>query len=137
DWVAGGSLARAWSRNWAADGSRPLLHGGEGWITAAELEERSRQVAGRLAGAGLEPGDRLLTCAATSVDLVVAHVAAVRLGLVVVPVNGTYREREVAHIVRDARPAAALVDDRERGVWVARAAPEPVRVVGPDVSLPD
>jgi malonyl-CoA/methylmalonyl-CoA synthetase len=137
DLVAGGSLPEAWSRRWAADGSRPLLHGGDRWVSAAELEERSRRVAGRLAGAGLEPGDRVVTCAATSVDLVVAHVAALRLGLVVVPVNGAYREREVAHIVRDARPRAALVDDGERGEWVARAAPGPVRVVGPDVALPD
>ena len=60
-------------------------------------------------------GDRLLTSAESSAELVVAHVAALRLGLVVVPVNGAYREREIAHIVRDARPSAALVDDRERG----------------------
>ena len=137
DLVADGSLPAAWSRRWAADPSRPLLHWGNGWVTGAELEDRSRLVAGRLAGAGLEPGQRIVTCAATSIDLVVAHVAASRLGLVVVPVNGAYREREVAHIVRDARPSAALVDDRERGEWVARAASNPVLVLGPDVALPD
>ncbi len=95
-------------------------------------------MAGRLAAAGLEPGDRMITSAETSAELVVAHVAALRLGLVVVPVNGAYREREIAHIVRDARPSAALVDDRERGEWITRAAdPSRVLVVGPDVELTD
>ena len=37
-------------------------------------------------------------------------VAALRSGIVVVPANTAYRERELAHIVTDARPTAALVD---------------------------
>jgi malonyl-CoA/methylmalonyl-CoA synthetase len=63
-------------------------------------------------------------------------VAALRLGLVVVPVNGAYREREIAHIVRDARPSAAVVDSRERATWIEDATQQPVTVVGPDVDLP-
>ena len=95
-------------------------------------------MAGRLAAAGLERGDRIVTSAETSADLVVAHVAALRLGLVVVPVNGAYREREIAHVVRDARPSAAIVDERERGNWIiSAAAPTSVLVVAPDVALPD
>jgi malonyl-CoA/methylmalonyl-CoA synthetase len=106
-------------------------------VTAAELEDRSRTVAGRLAGIGLERGDRVVTSADSSLDVVVAHVAALRLGLVVVPVNGAYREREVAHIARDARPAAAIVDDPERGEWVRRALGAPVHTMSPEVDLPD
>ena len=75
-------------------------------------------MAGRFAGAGLVPGDRVLFSTATSTDLVVAHVAAYRAGLVVVPANTAYTEREVAHVVRDAGVAAAVVDDTERGRWV-------------------
>ena len=95
-------------------------------------------MAGRLAAAGLEPGDRIVTSAETSAELVVTHVAALRLGLVVVPVNTAYREREIAHIVRDARPSAAVVDNRERGEWISHAAaPARVLVVAPDVELTD
>jgi malonyl-CoA/methylmalonyl-CoA synthetase len=134
--LANGSLPAAWARRWEADPARPLLHDAGRWITAAELEERSRRVAGRLAAAGLQLGDRLLTSAESSAELVVGHVAAMRLGLVVVPVNSAYREREIAHIVRDARPSAALVDNRERGDWITRAAaPASVLVVGPEVAL--
>ncbi len=62
-------------------------------------------MAGRLRRAGLAAGDRVLVSAATSMDLVVAYLGALRMGLVVVPVNTAYREREVAHIVGDAAPA--------------------------------
>ena len=135
DLRAAGSLPAAWAGRWADDGSRVVLVDGERQITAAELEERSQAVARRLVGAGLEPGDRILTSAETSAELVVAHVAALRLGIVVVPVNTAYREREVAHVVRDAEPSAAVVDDNERGRWIVAASARPVVVCGPDVAL--
>ena len=69
--------------------------------------------------AGLAAGDRVLVSAATSMDLVVAYLGALRMGLVVVLVNTAYREREVAHIVGDAAPAAAVVDDPERPLGAA------------------
>ena len=137
DLLAERCLPAAWAARWAVDGSRPVVGDGERWVSALELEERSRSVAGRLHGAGLVAGDRIVVSADSSIDLVVAHVAALRLGLVVLPMNGAYREREVAHIVRDARPAAAVVDDAERGRWVETAAADRVLVVGPEVALPD
>ncbi|MDQ3610929.1 MAG: AMP-binding protein, partial [Actinomycetota bacterium] len=138
DLTADRSLPGSWARRWAEDGSRRVLWTQEGgWTSAQELEERTRRVAGRFAAAGLQRGDRLVLSAASSLHLVVAHVAALRLGLVVVPVNGSYGEREVAGIVADCRPAAAVFDDAERGRWVEQAAPGPVVVVGPDVVLPD
>ena len=136
DLVRAGSLPAAWAHRWAADGSHPVLCDQGRWTTAAELEARSRVVAGRFAAAGLVPGDRVLMSTATSMELVIAHVAALRSGLVVVPMNGAYREREVTHIVGDSRPAAAVVDDRDRARWVRATAPEAV-IVGPDVVLPD
>jgi malonyl-CoA/methylmalonyl-CoA synthetase len=136
DLVREGSLPAAWARMWASDGSRRVVCDGGAWITASELEARSRIVAGRFARAGLVRGDRVLMSTATCVELVIAHVAALRLGLVVVPMNGAYREREVSYIVGDSRPAAAVVDDRDRARWVSAAAPAAL-VVGPDVALPD
>ena len=133
--TAQGSLPAAWARRWSAEPTRPVLHDGRRWVTAAELEERTRQVAGRLAGAGLAPGDRIVLSAATSLELVVAHVAALRAGLVVVPVNGSYRAREVAQIARDCGPAAAIVDEPDRGAWIAQASTRDVVVCGPDVAL--
>jgi malonyl-CoA/methylmalonyl-CoA synthetase len=133
------SLAAAWTERWAADPAHPILFDDEGgWVTAAELEQRTRTVAGRMAAAGLHPGDRMLLSAGASTELVVAHVAALRLGLAVLPANTAYLEREVAHLVRDAAPALAVVDDRERARWIeAAAGDQPIVVTGTDVALPD
>jgi malonyl-CoA/methylmalonyl-CoA synthetase len=132
----GATLPTAWAARFAEAPDRPMLwEAGRGWVRAGELDRASRRVAARLAGAGLRPGDRVFMSAATSMELVEAHVAALRLGLVVVPANTAYREREIAHLVGDAGPRLAVVDDAERAAWVRRAAPDAL-VVGPDVARP-
>jgi malonyl-CoA/methylmalonyl-CoA synthetase len=115
DLVAAGTLPRAWAARWAAAPGAPTLAGPDGrWLTAAELEERTAAVAARYAAAGLRPGDRLLASAAASVDLALAHVAALRLGLVVVPVNTAFGPREIGAVAAAARPALAVLDDPAR-----------------------
>ena len=132
----GATLPETWAAHFDADPERPVLwEERRGWVRAGDLDRNSRRVAARLAGAGLRPGDRILMSAATVVELVEAHVAALRLGLVVVPANTAYREREIAHLVGDAAPRAAVVDDPDRAAWIRRAGAD-VLVVGPDVDLP-
>ena len=134
--LARGTLPAAWVSKWREAPSAPVLFdASRGWIGGAELEEASRLVAGGLQAAGLAAGDRILFSAQASIDLAVAHVAALRAGLVVVPVNTAYREREIAHIVGDSRPRAAFVDDGERRDWVCSAAEEPIVVFGPGAAL--
>ena len=124
DLLAAGSLPAAWRRLAEAGPDRPALWAAErGWRSRGELEAASARVAGRLRRAGLAAGDRVLVSAATSMDLVVAYLGALRMGLVVVPVNTAYREREVAHIVGDAGPRAAVVDDPDRGRWAPNCNP--------------
>src|SRR4051794_27197366 len=95
DLVGERTLPRAWSERWADAPAHPTLHtDATGWLTGGDLERASARAAGRLYRAGLRPGDRILMSAASSASLVVAHVAALRLGLVVVPANTAYRERE-------------------------------------------
>jgi malonyl-CoA/methylmalonyl-CoA synthetase len=110
------------------------------WWSGAELEAVTRRAAGRLVGAGLVPGDRLLWSTASSVATLVVHIAALRAGLVVVPANTAYTAREIAHIVTDVRPAAAVVDDRRRGAWAREAAEATggaLTVFGPELDAPD
>jgi malonyl-CoA/methylmalonyl-CoA synthetase len=138
DLLAERSLPAAWSRRAAEAPGRPALwQAARGWITRGELEQASRRVAGRLHRAGLRSGDRVLSSAGTSLDLVVAHVAALRLGLVVVPTNVAYRERELDAIVADAEPRAAITDDPERAGWMRRAAGGDLLTLAPAVELPD
>jgi len=100
------------------------------------LDTRSRTVAGRYAAVDLRPGDRVLISCATSIDLVVAHVAALRSGLVVLPTNTAYRAAELAHLVHDASPKLAIVDDEERAGWLTDADAN-LLVTNPAVDLPD
>jgi malonyl-CoA/methylmalonyl-CoA synthetase len=137
DLVAAGSLPAAWARVAAAEPARPALWQAGRWLSRGELEAASRRVAGRLHRAGLRPADRVLFSAGTSLELAVAHVAALRLRLVAVPVNTAYREREVAHIAADAEPRAAVVDDPERAGWIRAGAGGGLVMVGPEVDLPD
>jgi malonyl-CoA/methylmalonyl-CoA synthetase len=115
DLVAAGTLPRAWAGRWADDPGAPTLAGPDGrFLTAAELEARTAAVAARFAAAGLRAGDRLLVSAAASVDLAVAHIAALRLGLVVVPVNTAFGPTEIGSVAAAANPALAVLDDPGR-----------------------
>jgi malonyl-CoA/methylmalonyl-CoA synthetase len=137
DLLARGTLVAAWMRTWSQDPGRPVLHvASRGWLSAGALERESRQVAGRLFGVGLRKGDRILLSAPASPALVTAQVAALRLGLVLVPANPTYRDRELEHLVVNARPRAALVTGQAARQWV-RAADPSVVIAGPAVDLPD
>jgi malonyl-CoA/methylmalonyl-CoA synthetase len=138
DLLAEESLPAAWRRRAGDAPDRPALwSAAAGWLTRGDLERASRRVAGRLHRAGLAAGDRVLCSAATSMELVVAYLAALRLGLVVLPANTAYLEREIAHVVGDAEPRAAIVDDPARGEWARKAAGGDLLVAGPEVDLPD
>ncbi len=117
-----GTLVGAWTAALIPEPDRPLLldpsvapsvapsDGADGWTTRGAFLDRTAAAAVRLHAAGLRPGDRVLVSGPSSVDLAVAHVACLRLGLVVVPTNGSYMEAELAHVVADCTPSAALVD---------------------------
>jgi malonyl-CoA/methylmalonyl-CoA synthetase len=138
DLLAEASLPAAWSRCWALDPDRAVLHDqAGGWVSAGELDRTSRKVASFLHAAGLRPGERVLFSANPSIDLVIAYLGALRMGLVAVPANPEYREREMVHIVRDASPAAAFVEDGEQKAWVAAASESDVLVFGAGSDLPD
>jgi malonyl-CoA/methylmalonyl-CoA synthetase len=109
------SLPRRLARLLATHQDRPLLYDDTtGWLSRGEVEERSRKLAGELSAAGLRRGDRCVVSAAPSSGLAIVYLAALRLGLVVVPMNTAYTGREIAHVVSDSRPAAATADDRAR-----------------------
>jgi malonyl-CoA/methylmalonyl-CoA synthetase len=140
DLIAAGSLPAAWAKQWALNPRSPILldfrsgdpsnpadlanSGDSGsssgtkpqWITAAELEARTRAAAMRLGAAGLHRGDRIVMSCAPSVSLVVAHIGALRLGAIVVPLNPAYSATEVARVFDVAKPTLALADDPARMV---------------------
>ena len=133
--LAGATLPSVWVSQWREEPQRDVIHDPEiGWVHGQELLDRSEVVARQLGHAGVEPGDRVLLSATSSVELVVAHVAILRLGAVVMPTNGAYRAEEVQHVVSDARPKVAIVEQPEWSEWIHSADPSVV-VTSPSVEL--
>jgi malonyl-CoA/methylmalonyl-CoA synthetase len=129
DLLADGSLPGRILRHWRERPSWPQLRDVDGvWIDSGQLEELTSAAAERLIGAGLQPGDRLVLCGATSARWVIAYLAALRAGLVVVPLNPAYTRTEVERIVRDAAPAAAAVEAAACASWVREATGDGARV---------
>jgi len=77
-----------------------------------EIEARGNRMARALADRGLAQGDRLCVQLANRIEMIDLFLACVKLGVIFVPVNILYREREVSHIVSDAEPKL-FVTERE------------------------
>ncbi len=139
DPTAGGAacLTAAWARHWRAHPDAKAIHDPDhGWLSRGDLDRESATRAGRLASLGLAAGDRVLLSAESSADLVIGYVAALRLGLVVIPTNTAYGPRELEHVVTDAGPRAAIVDDPDKRAALERIAPG-LPVLTPALELPD
>ena len=84
------------------------LEFGDRTFTFGELEERSNRMAHLLANRGLRTGDRLCVYLVNCVEMIDLYLACVKLGVIFVPINILYRDREMTHILADADPAAVV-----------------------------
>jgi malonyl-CoA/methylmalonyl-CoA synthetase len=78
--------------------------------TFGELESRSNRLAQLFLGKGLRAGDRLCVYLTNSVLMIDIYLACVKLGVIFVPVNVLYRDREIAHILSDAQPSGLITE---------------------------
>ncbi len=84
-------------------------------FTFGDIESRSNQLVQALRGRGLKCGDRLAFYLQNRVEVIDLWIAGVKLGLIVVPVNVLYRERELKHILADAEPVAVVTSSEMAG----------------------
>ena len=68
-------------------------------LTFGDIDARANRMVRALAARGLVRGDRLCVHLANRVDFLDLFLACVRMGVIFVPVNVLYREREIGHIV--------------------------------------
>lgn len=126
-WHDGRSLADAVASGVAAHGATTLWfhrgerHGGRaGWHaeahTLAELDERAGRVAAGLHRLGLRRGDAVCAQVPASAENTVLVLAALRLGLVLLPVVSIHGPHELGAIVRSSGARAVVVPARWRGV---------------------
>src|SRR5580698_6685226 len=86
------------------------LEFGDHTYTFGELDARSNRLARLLSNRGLRKGDRLCVYLANCVEMIDIYLACVKLGVIFVPINILYRDREISHILSDAEPRALITD---------------------------
>jgi len=79
-------------------------------FTFGDIERRSNRVAHALRSRGLTKGDRLCVYLGNRVELIDIYLACVKLGVIFVPINVLYRDREIAHITNDAEPRLMITE---------------------------
>jgi malonyl-CoA/methylmalonyl-CoA synthetase len=78
--------------------------------TFGEIERRSNRVAHALRARGFVKGDRLCVYLANRIEVIDLFLACLKLGVIFVPINILYRDREIAHITNDAEPRALIME---------------------------
>ena len=68
----------------------------------------SNRLANALRARGFVKGDRLGCYLSNRVEWIDLYLGCVKLGVIFVPINILYRDREIAHIVSDAEPRAII-----------------------------
>jgi acyl-CoA synthetase (AMP-forming)/AMP-acid ligase II len=97
-------------------------------LTHGQLDTEARQAAGWLA-ARLDPGERMLLAAGTSLDFVRWYLGGLRAGVVVVLANPGYTAAELGHLMADSGARLAIADEgpaqRLAGLDIVPAAVRP------------
>ncbi|MFE6617905.1 SDR family NAD(P)-dependent oxidoreductase [Streptomyces sp. NPDC057740] len=79
-------------------------------VTYAELERRTRALAGHLTRTGPRRGDRVAICLGNRVETVESCLAVLRAGMVGVPLNPRSSDAELAHFLQDSGAAHVITD---------------------------
>jgi len=80
-------------------------------LTYPELESRTNKLANGLLGLGLHKGDRVAVMLYNSAEFVEVDCAMAKAGLVVVPINWRYIDKEVAYVVDNSDAKALIVGE--------------------------
>lgn len=121
-------LPARWSAQWADHSDEPALvvvdhdHWRGRTISNGELAHRTAATAIALAGHGVAPGDHVLWSAKRSPAALVAALAILRMGAVLVPINPAASERELGQLIDGVKPGLAVMDDYDMMVSLARLA---------------
>jgi malonyl-CoA/methylmalonyl-CoA synthetase len=90
---------------------KPALEFQNREYTFGEIDLRSNRMAHFLTARGLSAGDRLCVYLTNGIDMIDLFLACVKTGVIFVPINILYKEREILHILSDADPRAVVAGD--------------------------
>ncbi len=112
------NLYAHFARSFPPDRTRPLLLTPQGQsFSYAQMEAHTERLAARLAGLGLQPGDRVTVQVSKSPAAVWLYLACLRGGFVFHPLNDAYRKDEIAWLLADAEPALAVCDPAREALF--------------------
>jgi len=106
--------------------------------TFGQVDERSNRMAALFVARGLRQGDRLCVYLSNSIELIDIFLACVKLGVIFVPINILYRDREITHILSDAEPKAVIAGETMPGstpLWRIEELKPPAEASRPNVTL--
>src|SRR5438046_2063133 len=99
-------------------------------VTFRELEDRSAHARGALAGLGIKHGDRVALVMSDCPEMMVAMLAVMGLGAIVVPCSTMLKPAELQYMLEDS--GAQLVIVTPEHLENTKAAKAPRIVVAPD-----
>ncbi len=84
------------------------VEGGQVVLRFGDLDERTGRLAAHLRALGGKPGDRIVVQVDKSPENVVLYLAALRAGLVYVPLNTAYTANELGYFLENAEPTLVV-----------------------------
>jgi mycobactin phenyloxazoline synthetase len=121
------TLLDLFHRRAAADGGRPALVDAEAQLGYGELAALARRVGGRLAAAGVRPGDLVGVHAPKGWRQLAAVLGVLEAGAAYLPLDARLPAARVAGILAASGARAVLTDRPERAPAGCRALPPPER----------
>jgi len=79
-------------------------------VTYATFQDLTGALANRIANTGAKHGDRLMMQVDKSPEALAVYLAAVRAGLIFIPLNPAYGASELEYLVSDAKPSVVICD---------------------------
>ncbi|HWI39001.1 MAG TPA: benzoate-CoA ligase family protein [Burkholderiales bacterium] len=109
---------------------RTVIHYRDRQIGFGELEERTARARGALAGMGVKPGERVALVMSDGPEMVIAMLAVMGMGALVVPCSTMLKPAELEYVFQDC--GAKLVIVTPEHAENAKAAKAPHIVLAPD-----
>ncbi len=111
-------------------GHRPAVVHGDRRISYARLHDHVCRLATRLQALGLNPGDRVGLLAENSIEYAVGYFAVSMAGLVLVPLDTSFRPPQLRHIIADSGAKVLITQTRfARHMAAVTADPTPLQLV--------
>ena len=98
-----------------------ILPDGRAW-TYGDVERASARMAHLMVALGLKPGDRVAAQVEKTPEALVLYLAAIRAGMVFLPLNPAYRGHEIGYFLGDAKPGLFVCRPQTRALADALAA---------------